>query len=202
MSIVKNRTLPQSIYCQKLKTINGDIKMVKYNFCPQCSKSLIPFNDNGQQVPSCPGCDFIHYNNPVPVVAAIVPVENKIVLVQRKYNPQKGGWCLPCGFVNEYEDPKEAAIREVEEETGLVIVINKILDTTAPMPRVAGKGNQVVLFYEGKVVGGILKAGDDALDAKLFSRAEMPEICFGSHEYVVNNWYGAKVNKDFNYVDK
>jgi ADP-ribose pyrophosphatase YjhB (NUDIX family) len=163
--------------------------MKSYNFCPHCSNGLIPFNDNGNQFPGCPDCDFIHYNNPVPVVAAIVPVDNKIVLVQRKYNPDKGGWCLPCGFVNAYEDPKEAAIREVEEETGLVIVINKILDTTAPMPRRPGRGNQVVLFYEGKVVGGSLKAGDDALDAKLFSRGEMPPICFGSHEYIVDNWY-------------
>jgi len=163
--------------------------MVNYNFCPQCGNGLAKVNDNGHKFPGCLNCKFTHYNNPVPVAAVIVPVENKIVLVQRKYDPSKGGWCLPCGFVNEYEDPKEAAIREVNEETGLVIVINKILDTTTPMPRAAGKGNQVVLFYEGKIIGGELKAGDDALDARLFSRAEMPPICFGSHEYVINNWY-------------
>ena len=109
---------------------------------------------------------------------------------------------MPCGFVNAYEDPKEAAIREVEEETGLVIVINKILETTAPMPKVAGKGNQIVLFYEGKVVGGNLQGGDDALDARLFSRAEMPTICFGSHEYVVKNWHEERLTKDFNYGNK
>lgn len=163
--------------------------MINYNFCPQCSNKLAQFNDNGQHFLGCPGCNFVYYNNPVPVVAAIVPVEDKIVLVQRKYDPGKGGWCLPCGFVNAYEAPKDAAIREVEEETGLVIVINRILETTAPMPKVAGKGNQIVLFYEGKIVGGTLKGGDDALDAKLFSCADMPEICFGSHEYVVSKWY-------------
>jgi len=167
--------------------------MVNYNFCPGCGNGLTSVNDNGHQFAGCLSCKFTHYNNPVPVAAVIVPVEDKIVLVKRKYDPQKGGWCLPCGFVNEYEDPKAAAIREVEEETGLVIVINKILETTAPMPKVAGKGNQIVLFYEGRVVGGTLQGGDDALDAKLFSRTEMPEICFGSHEYVVDNWYGERV---------
>lgn len=167
--------------------------MVTYNFCPQCGNALAQVNDNGHQFPGCIACKFTHYNNPVPVVATIVPVEDKIVLVQRKYDPQKGGWCLPCGFVDQYEAPKDAAIREVEEETGLVIVINRILETTAPMPKVAGKGNQLVLFYEGKIVGGTLKAGDDALDARLFSREEMPNICFGSHEYVVDNWYGERI---------
>ena len=166
--------------------------MIKYNFCPQCGNGLSAVNDNGHQFPGCVGCKFTHYNNPVPIVAAIVPVEDRIVLVKRAKDPSAGGWCLPCGFVNAYEDPKEAVIREVEEETGLIIVINNILDTTAPMPRVEGKGNQVVMFYEGKIVGGKLQGGDDALDARLFSRADMPKICFGSHEYVVNRWYEQK----------
>lgn len=164
---------------------------ITYKFCPQCSQGLTRVMDNGQQYPGCVPCGFIHYNNPVPVAAVIVPVDDKIVLVQRKKDPQAGGWCLPCGYVNELEAPKDAGIREVREETGLVIVITRILDALPPMPRKGKPGNQNINFYnfyEGKIIGGELRAGDDALDVGLFSRGERP-ICFGSHEYVVENWY-------------
>ena len=160
--------------------------MTQYNFCPQCSNGLTPVTDNGQQFPGCLNCNFIHYNNPIPVAAAIVPVENKIVLVQRAADPKKGGWCLPCGFINAYEDPKEAAIREVQEESGLICKLEKILYTGTPLPRTR---NQMITLFLARPVDGILRAGDDALDAKLFAKSELPPICFSSHDYTVKKWF-------------
>ena len=162
--------------------------MADYKFCPQCKEDLKSVMENGEEYQSCTNdfCSFVFYDNPIPVAAAIVPVENKIVLVQRGVMPDIGGWCLPCGYINKNEDPKKAAIREVKEETGLDVVITGILDTTKPLPH---GGNRIVLFYEAIVNGGELKAGDDALDAKLFHYHEMPEICFGSHRMVVDKYF-------------
>ncbi len=66
----------------------------------------------------CPNCGFVHYNNPVPVVAALVEHENKIVLARNKAWPPD--WFgLITGFLEQNETPEEAVIREVEEELSL-----------------------------------------------------------------------------------
>jgi 8-oxo-dGTP diphosphatase len=61
-------------------------------------------------------------------VDAVIEDENKnIILVKRKYAPFKGKYALPGGFIKYNEDPKQAVIREVREETHLVIeVLDKI----------------------------------------------------------------------------
>ena len=57
--------------------------------------------------------------NPALAADAAVRRGESVLLIQRKHPPMKGAWALPGGFVAQGEDPIHAAVRELEEETGL-----------------------------------------------------------------------------------
>ena len=69
---------------------------------------------------ACPDyqCGFVHWNNPIPVVAAIVEHDEHIVLVRNVGWP-KTWYGLVTGFLESGEMPEEGVLREVEEEIGL-----------------------------------------------------------------------------------
>lgn len=65
-------------------------------------------------------------NRPL-VVDAIVSFQNSILIVKRKYEPSKGLWALPGGHVEKDESIYEAVVREVKEETGMLVVPMRII---------------------------------------------------------------------------
>lgn len=68
---------------------------------------------------SSDSCSFVQYENPTPVVAAVVEYgEQQVVLGHNKMWPQ-GWYGLITGFVEKYEDPSYTVVREVKEEIGL-----------------------------------------------------------------------------------
>jgi len=145
---------------------------------------------NGRDRLVCFACEFVHWDNPLPVTATIIPKQNKIVLVKRKYPPFVGDWCLPGGFIEAYESPHESAIREVEEETGLKVEIERIVDAYAP-----GKGiNVIIIFYLSKAAHGELQAGDDASDVDCFSQSNLPKnIAFPLHKEMIEKWFAGNL---------
>lgn len=93
--------------------------------------------------PTCPAsdCGFILYENPVPVVAAIVQRGDEIVLVRNKSWPQS--WFGLCtGFLEKGEHPLDAVQREVQEELGLRTESCSFLGMY-PFPRL----NQLIIAY-------------------------------------------------------
>ncbi len=92
--------------------------MYSFQFCPLCKGDLIPGN-LGYPVCSNSACGFVHYDNPTPVVAAIVEYggENVILAHNKLWPPTWYG--LITGFVEKNEVPHETVIREVKEELGL-----------------------------------------------------------------------------------
>jgi NAD+ diphosphatase len=91
-----------------------------YRFCPQCGQNLQFIQTGGAQRNACvaPGCGFVHWDNPVPVVAAIVEHEGKIVLARNVAWP-KEWYALITGFLERGEDPATGVMREVKEELDL-----------------------------------------------------------------------------------
>lgn len=74
----------------------------------------------------CRACGNTTYLNPLPVVVALVPVGNGLVVVRRNIEPSKGNLTLPGGYVDLNETWQEGAIRELQEETGITISVDKI----------------------------------------------------------------------------
>jgi len=89
-----------------------------YKFCPQCATPLITAEVDGSPRLKCPACKFVYWDNPVPVVAAIVEHEGKIILTRSKGWPEK--WLgVVAGFLEKGEMPEAGVLREVREELGL-----------------------------------------------------------------------------------
>jgi len=93
-----------------------------YRFCPQCAA---PLALRGQQEDGgyterlrCTACDFTHWNNPTPVLAAIVQVGEHLLLA-RNAAWQNRMFGLITGFMEAGETPEEGIRREIQEETAL-----------------------------------------------------------------------------------
>jgi ADP-ribose pyrophosphatase YjhB (NUDIX family) len=71
----------------------------------------------------CDQCGRVEYSNPKIVVATVVRVSNdhKILLAQRAIEPRKGTWGIPQGYMEHGETSRQAAVREVWEETGVTL---------------------------------------------------------------------------------
>lgn len=100
-------------------------------------------------------------------VDGIVTFGNKILLVRRKNPPFKGTFALPGGFVEYGETVEKAVIREVLEETGLVTRFGCLAGIYSAPDR-DPRGHTVSVVFRLKVIGGKLRAGDDAVEVGLF----------------------------------
>ena len=107
-----------------------------------------------------------------PLLAVDVVITNEeglIVLVKQRHPPFADYWALPGGSVRYGETLEQAVIREVREETGLNVRIDKLVGTYSD-PERDPRGHVVCIAFLGKRISGELNAGAEAKDVKLFSK--------------------------------
>ena len=158
-------------------------------YCPHCTHPLeerLAF-DRLRNV--CTACGFVHFRAPKVGVSLLVEHEERILLIRRAVDPGRGKWSLPSGFIEWDESPEAAAARECAEETGLILCDLELLDVSHYTDDFRGPG--ISLFYRGRVACGVLLPGDDATEARFFSRADLPpatEIAFQGHRLWLESW--------------
>ena len=138
--------------------------MSRFTFCPRCGAPLTAPTAPGTRAACSNACGFVHYDNPTPVVAAVVEHEGKVLLARNKAWPVTW-YALIAGFLEREEDPADAMRREVLEELGL----------QAGAPHLIGiypfaKMNQVILAYHVQTSGPIT-LGDELVDVRLVEPA-------------------------------
>lgn len=115
----------------------------KMKFCPQCGKELADLDRGGKLRRACQDdtCGYVHWNNPVPVVGAIVERDGKMIQVQSIGWPDSV-YALVTGFLEHKETAEEGVLREVKEEIGLEARIESFVGMY-PFYR----HNQLLLIY-------------------------------------------------------
>lgn len=156
---------------------------VEFTYCPVCGRSLDVVQEEGHRRMKCAGCGYVQYRNPASAVGVIVTRDARVLLVKRRYEPYRGKWVIPSGFIEYDEDMREAAVREVAEETGLEVELTGLhaAESCFDDPR----GNTILVLFTGRITGGELDAGDDAEDAAFFPLDRLPEIAFEAHRRVL-----------------
>ncbi|PKO14062.1 MAG: hypothetical protein CVU39_15890 [Chloroflexi bacterium HGW-Chloroflexi-10] len=155
----------------------------EYNYCPRCATKLEIKLINGRERAWCPQCDWVHYEDPKVAAAVLVLQDDMVLLTRRIFDPHQGAWTLPAGFVDAFEDPQAAAIRECREETNLTVIITSLWDVIGG--REHARGADMVIVYQAEVVGGELKAGDDADMAAFFPIHNLPPLAFRATQIVL-----------------
>ncbi len=125
------------------------------------------------------------YEYPKPAVTAdcvVFSYDNdklEVLLIRRKHNPFAGDWAFPGGFADENETLHAAALRELEEETGMTQVDLHELGSFSKVGR-DPRGWVITIAYwvltSGKKTS--VNAGDDAAQARWFSVNDMPNLAF------------------------
>lgn len=106
-----------------------------------------------------------------------------LLLIQRKNEPYKFCWALPGGYVDSYENPDDAAIRELFEETQ--VKANLLQLKVFGKPNRDPRGHVVSVAYIGFVDDTVEPtAADDALNAQWFNVLELPELAFDHSEII------------------
>jgi len=171
--------------------------MRDFRYCPFCGEVLN--RPTRMDRPRCASCGFVHHLNPIAVVAGVLlsdrddlpPVGTIIdherathLLLVRRTGTHRGSWCIPCGYGEYDESAQETAIREMREETGLVVAIERVL---AVHSNFHDRDRQTVgTWFLVRYLGGELRAGDDADRAQFFPLAGISvPLAFPTDEKVI-----------------
>lgn len=131
------------------------------------------------------------YEYPRPAVTADVVAitkENdpKVLLIQRKFDPYKGCWAFPGGFMDMGETTEQCAIRELNEETGLVYSSMTQIGAYSKVDR-DPRGRTLTVAYLAIVDKPLLvNAQDDAAKAEWFYINNLPPLAFDHDEIMVD----------------
>ena len=137
-----------------------------FKFCPQCATELAfitQAEDGGKKVRlRCPVCDYTHWNNPVPVLAAVIEYDGQILLARNAAWPGKM-YALITGFMEAGETPQGGIEREIAEETSLK---THSLDLIGVYD--FQRMNQIIIAYHA-VCSGEVQLSPELVDYKLYT---------------------------------
>lgn len=136
-----------------------------YKFCPCCAAPLqmLPQVEDGgpKERLRCAGCGWTHWNNPTPVLAAVIQYQDKVLLARNAAWTNKT-YALITGFMEAGETPLEGVAREIKEETNLHARELNLIGVYDFQ-----RMNQVIIAYHA-VAEGEVKLSPELVDWRLF----------------------------------
>jgi NADH pyrophosphatase NudC (nudix superfamily) len=132
--------------------------------CSHCGTplALITLAEDGgdKQRLRCPACGFTHWNNPTPVLAAVVELEGRVLLARNAAWPGKS-FGLITGFMEAGETPQEGIVREIAEETSLQVSALQLIGVYDFQ-----RMNQVIIAYHA-VAHGCVQLSPELVEYRL-----------------------------------
>jgi len=159
-----------------------------------CGSALARAPIEGRERSVCRACGHVHWENPVPAAAVAVLDGSQILLCRRAIEPYRGHWGLPAGYQEVDETCENAAVREVREETGLIVKLTGLIDvlTTPDDPRKAS----ILVVYAGEAVDGELQPGSDVDEVAWVSLHELPdELAFHNNRLLLERLRKGEVRR-------
>jgi len=158
-----------------------------YRFCPNCAtplQTLAAAEDGGEKTRlRCPACSWTHWNNPTPVLAAVVECTDRggCILLARNAAWSGRMFALITGFMEAGESPEEGIQREVAEETSLRIDALKLIGVYEFL-----RMNQVIIAYHVQARGEV-HLSPELAEYKLFAPADV--VCWPAGTgYALADW--------------
>jgi ADP-ribose pyrophosphatase YjhB (NUDIX family) len=153
-------------------------------YCSNCGQLNTISHIEGRDRSHCTNCNTIHYENPKPTATLICPKDNDLLLVRRAFDPAKGMWNLPGGFMECNETLEQAGERELLEETNLCGKAVDLLGNCSHFDTMFG--DVLLMGLEMKIEDwSPLQAGDDASEVGFFPLDDLPELAFICHQKIV-----------------
>lgn len=146
-----------------------------YHYCPACGRALERRGVDGRQRLACSdiACGYVHWDNPLPVVAGLVELEGMVVLARNSAWPEKM-FGIITGFLERDETPEEAVAREVKEE----------LDLDARSAHLIGvypfqRKNELIIAYH-VVASGVITLNEELAEFRLVAPEKLRPWDFGT----------------------
>ena len=141
--------------------------------------------------------DYIHSLRPLigprkillNCAGAVIEKDGRILLQRRSDN---GGWGLPGGLLELDETYEEAALREIQEETGLRCELVSFLGLFHNHDMIWANGDRahtIGAIYVARILAGEPRTDEESLELCFFSREELPELCFPDHRAAMEVYY-------------
>ena len=163
-------------------------------YCSNCGAKNTYGHIDGNYRYHCTHCDKIHYENPKPTATIICMNNNKILLAKRAFEPAKGEWGLPGGFMELNETLYDAAKRELKEETNLEGEVTSLVSTCSHYGTVFGDILLICLTVRVNDFSN-MKAGDDAEELSFFDINNLPDIVFYCHNQFISQYKSILLKK-------
>lgn len=158
----------------------------EYKFCSRCGERLGQKHIEGRMRHHCPACGHVVFLDPKVAAVALVADGDGLVMVKRGVDPEYGKWAFPSGYVDRGEVVEAAAIREVKEETGLDVALERLVGVYSLEASAV-----ILVVYSAHIVGGEAAVGDDALAVRTFALDELPPLPFPHDERILKDWLAA-----------
>lgn len=150
-------------------------------YCPMCAHPLQQSVIDHQPRSTCPNCSYIDWGSYSLGVGGVLWQNGKVLLVQRAYNPGKGVWTIPGGYVNQGESIGNAVVREILEETGIQtrpLSIIALRDRPSDNPSLK---HDAYIIFEMAILGGSLRAQpEEVSNLGFFSLSECQTLQIAS----------------------
>ena len=138
----------------------------EFRFCPRCATPLallIQAEDGGEKARlRCPACGFTHWNNPTPVLAAVIEYDGQILLARNAAWPGRM-FALITGFMEAGETPRDGIAREILEETNLAVSSLNLIGVYDFQ-----RMNQVIIAYHA-VASGEVRLSPELAEYRLYA---------------------------------
>ncbi|HEY8490497.1 MAG TPA: NUDIX domain-containing protein [Dehalococcoidia bacterium] len=162
----------------------------RIRFCPRCAASLEDREAFGRVRQVCPACGYVHFVDPKVVTGVLVERDGRLLLTRRNHEPKLGCWSFPSGYVDAGEPVEVAALREVEEETGVRAALDGLLGVySSPGERV------IFIVYAAHWVSGEPSPGEEAMEVGFFDPARLPALAFPHDDEIVRAWLAFRAHE-------